>query len=200
VLSRCEQSFENIEVALPIVNDKELSKHQQYLWENTYAVSNEYCPQALSKREPGVLNYSRWLITANRLLRLYVCTEDPSEGLKALAHYVVNAYAPMWFEIKSKPSCKDGARHLWQTIHLLQYLPKELKNAVVPVFQQNAYFSHSKNILLLMITDERKHIRELGLHRILKTRRELIARKSVRIFSVPVINCDTTDYVELIDW
>jgi len=197
VLSKCEQlpvtTFENIEVAFAncefanyanceIVNCElclivnELSTDQQYVWEITNVVSNGYCPQALPKREPGALNHSRWLTTANRLLRFYVSTEDPSEGLKALAHYVVKVYAPMWFEIKSKPYFSGSS------------------------ISANAYFSHPKKFLLGMITDERKHIRGSGLRRILKTMRELITRKSVRIFSVPVINCDATDYVELIDW
>jgi len=61
VVSRCEQlpvtTFENIEVALPIVNVNELSTNQQYLWEITNAVSNGYCPQALPRREPGAVSW-----------------------------------------------------------------------------------------------------------------------------------------------
>ena len=145
---------------LPEVNIRELSTDQQYLWEITNAVSNGHCPLALSKREPGKLNHSRWLTTANRLLRLYVASADPSDSLKTLARYVVTVYAQMWFSIKTKPSCKDGSRHLWQTIRLSRYLPSDVINVVNTVIQRNAYFGHPENLLLAMITDDRNHIRE----------------------------------------
>lgn len=97
VLSKCEQLpisvFEKIKVNLPEVNNRELTINQQYLWEITNAVSNGHCPLALSKREPGKLNHSRWLTTANHLLRLYVANADPSDSLKTLARYVVTVYA-----------------------------------------------------------------------------------------------------------
>ena len=203
-LSRCEQlpisEFEKIEVNLPEVNINELSTDQKYLWEITTAVSSGYCPLDLSKREPGTMNHSRWLTTANRLLRLYVATADPSDSLKTLARYVVTVYARMWFSIKSKPSCKDGSRHLWQTIHLSRYLPDDLRKVVNAVLHRNGYFAHPENLLLAMITDERKHIRELGLRRILKARTELTARIPVRVFTVPEINYNAEDYTELINW
>lgn len=126
-LSNCEElpisEFEKIPVNLPDVNISELSTDQKYLLEITNAVSSGHCPLALSKRAPGAMNHSRWLTTANRLLRLYVATADPSDSLKTLARYVVTVYAQMWFSIKSKPSCKDGSRHLWQTIHCQDIYP-----------------------------------------------------------------------------
>jgi hypothetical protein len=204
-LSKCEQlpvsvKFDKIEVNLPEVNLSELSTDQKYLWEITNAVSIGHCPLSLSKKEPGIMNHSRWLTTANRLLRLYIASDDPSDSLKTLAGYVVKVYAQMWFTIKSKPSCKDGSRHLWQTIHLSRYLPNELRKVVDVVLQRNGFFCHPENLLLAMITDEQKHIRELGLRRILKARSQCIAGSSVRIFTIPEINYDAEDYTQLINW
>ena len=48
-----------------------------------------------------------------------------------------------------------------------RYLPPESKAIVDPVIQRNGYFGHSKNILVGMLTDDRKEIRELGYRRIL---------------------------------
>ena len=79
---------------------------------------------------------------------------------------------PVWFSIKMHPSCKDGARHLFKIIQQSRYLSKELRDIVDPVLQRNGYFSHPENLMLAMITDERQHIRELGLRRILKARPE----------------------------
>jgi hypothetical protein len=89
-----------------------------------------------------------------------------------LVEYVAKVYAPMWFNIKSKPSCKDGARHVYETVHLVQSLPSQVKQIVQPVIQRNAYFAHPENLLLSMISDEKMNIRELGLRRLLKARKK----------------------------
>jgi len=55
---------------------------------------------------------------------------------------------------------------------LSRYLTDELKEIIDPVIQRNGYFGHPENILLSMITDERKQIRDLRMRRILKARSE----------------------------
>jgi hypothetical protein len=201
-LSTCQHmpvvAFKKIGADLSIADLDSLSTDQKYLWEITNAVSCGECSPALAQRHPGTLNHSRWLTMANRVLRLYVATSEPSEQLKTLSTYIVRVYVPMWFCIKTKASCKDGARHLWRTIHLSRFLPAELKQVIDPVLQRNGFFGHPENILLGMITDERKHIRELGLRRILKARSQRVA--GIRKFTVPKLNYDSSDYFELIDW
>ena len=178
--------YEKIEATLPEVNLPELSTDQQYLWEITNAVSTGICSMDLSKRDPETLNHSRWLTTANRILRLYVANDQPSSSLKVLAEYIAKVYAPMWFNIKTKPFCKDEAKHLWRTILLSRYLEKPLLDVIDTVIQRNAYFDHAENILHGMLTDERKHIRELGLRRIVKARRHKAS--DVRQFTIPKLN------------
>jgi len=201
-LSTCQEMsvvhFNKIDVDLPTVDLRSLSTDQKYLWEITSAVSRGECTSALAQRHPGALNHSRWLTTANRVLRLYVSSFEPSEQLKTLSTYIVRVYVPIWFCIKSKPSCKDGARHLWRTIHLSRYLSAELKRVIDPVLKRNGFFAHPENLLLAMITDERKHVRELGLRKILKARSQRIA--GIRQFTVPELNYDSSDYINLIDW
>jgi hypothetical protein len=114
-----------------------------------------------------------------------------------LVTYVVKVYAPLWFAIKYNPSCKDGSKHLWNTIRASRYLPDELKGIIDPVLQRNGYFGHPENILLAMITDARKYIRELGMRRILKARS---TSYGIRRFTIPVLNFNAKDYVDLIDW
>ena len=67
--------------------------------------------------------HSRWLTTANRLLRLYISSSQPSQSLVTLVEYIVKVYAPLWLEIKLKPQCYYGATHLWKVIHLSRFLP-----------------------------------------------------------------------------
>lgn len=49
-----------------------------------------------------------------------------------------------------------------------------------------------------MIADERQHIRQLGLRRILKARSQVI--NGVRKFCIPELNFSATDYTDLINW
>ena len=103
----------------------------------------------------------------------------------------------MWFVIKSKPSCKDGARHLFQTIYKSRYLSKELRAVIDPVIQRNRYLAHPGSVLLSMLTDDRKHIRELAVRRIIRSRSE---QYELRTFCIPKINFTVKDYIDLIHW
>lgn len=58
----------------------------------------------LAKKSPGKMSHARWLTRANRIQRLYVSVESPSENLVILATYVAKVYAPTWFNIKMHPS------------------------------------------------------------------------------------------------
>ncbi|KAJ8728603.1 hypothetical protein PYW07_006299 [Mythimna separata] len=146
-------------------------------------------PQKKSKQEPNISVSSE---SEN------VSMESPSQNLVDLATYVVKAYAPTWFAIKTHPTCKDGARHLYHLVSATRYLPAKLKAIVDPVIQRNGYFAHPENLLLAMLTDSQQHIRELGARRILKARTNKENR--LRLFQLPVLNLNASSYVDLIDW
>ena len=73
-----------------------------------------------------------------------------------------------------------------------------MKQVTDPVLKRNSFFAHPENLLLAMITDDRIHVRKLGLSRILKARSQRVA--GVRKFAVPALNYDSSDYIEMIDW
>src|SRR6218665_2328665 len=104
------------------------------------------CGVNLAMRNPGCLNHSRWLTTANRILLLHVYVSDkkPSENLKTLVTYIIRGYAPMWFAIKAQSSCKDGARHIHQMLVKSRYLSPKHKKIVDPVIHRNAYCAHRR--------------------------------------------------------
>lgn len=191
--------FEKIEGELPPQISTDLSTDQKYLKEITTAVINGSCPPDLLHRSPGKLSHARWLTRANRILRLYISTENPQQNLVTLATFVVKTYAPVWFAIKTHSSCKDGSKHLWKLINSTRYLSDELLAIVDPVLIRNSYFAHPENLLLSMITDSRKHIRKLTARRILKARQ--VNKNSVsRMFEVPKVNLNACSYIDLIDW
>jgi hypothetical protein len=67
-------------------------------------------------------------------------TTRPTKNLKILVKFILNVYAPMWFDIKNEPSCTNGARLLLKMTHLTNYLPTKLKVVVQEVIQRNAFF------------------------------------------------------------
>lgn len=112
--------------------------------------------------------------------------------------FIVQVYVPVWFSIKTKPSCNDGPKHWLRMIQLSRSLPEQVKVVIDPAIQQNEYFAHPENLLLAMITDERQHIKQLALRRVLKARGLEI--NEIRKFCVPDINFDAKDYIDLINW
>lgn len=203
-LNNCEKNaiveFNRIQTdVLPKIAYYELSSDQKYLYDICCAVTNGHIEKELANRNPGKLCHSRWLTLANRLLRLYVSTKNPSQKLILLANFVIKVYAPTWFEIKLKPAVKDGPVHFFNIIRKCQYLPDNLKCMVQKVLQRNGFFAHSENILLAMIEDESSEIRKLGLKRIADCRKAVPA-SDVRTFTIPKINFSAKCYYNLINW
>ena len=165
-LQKCETkavvSFTPIEVPAISIDKADLSTDQKYLLEMYDAVSRGLLSDDLAKRSPGSLNHARWLTTANRILRLYVSINEPSQNLITLVEFVMMAYIPMWFEIKGNPYVQMGALHLYKTAKLMKEQSIEVQEVVFPVLKRNAYFAHPESILLSMISDSRRNIRELA--------------------------------------
>ena len=195
-------NFTAVNVELPEVDSQSLSSDQQYLLDICNAVARGHCLPSLALMNPGKLCHERWLTTANRILQLYVASSEPSDNLRLIVEFIMKVYCIMWFTIRSKPSFSEGARHLWQTIRSSRYLNDALKAIVDPVISRNAYYAHPENLLLAMISDDRPHIRTLGLHRIMKARSMTPSENetTIRKFLVPELNFNANDYSEIIDW
>ena len=169
VLSSCEEltvvQFELVEfVNCPSVDRAYLSTEQIYLYNICKTISSRHCPDDLALEKLGSVVHSRWLTSANRLLRLYIATENPNDDLITLATYI-EVYAPVLFNIKTNAACSEGARHVWRMIQLSKYLQAELRTVVDAVIQRNAYFYHPEHLLLALLRDERSHIGELACRR-----------------------------------
>jgi hypothetical protein len=192
--------FSRVESNIPSnLRDLELSKDQQYLFLMCHAVESGKVSRNLANLTPGPVVHSRWLTTACRILRFYGSCTKPTAKLKLLVCFIQKVYAPAWFIIKNDPVCTSGAKHLWLLIQLSRYLRKKEREVVDRVIQQNAYFGHPENILIAMLVDEEKRIRQLAFSRIMAARSN-INDESVRKFVVPVINFQARTYVELVDW
>ena len=70
-------------------NKNDLSIDQKYLIDMCIAVSSGSCSLDLSLRNPENFAHSGSLTLANRVLRLYVATGNPTENLKTLTEYIM---------------------------------------------------------------------------------------------------------------
>ena len=183
------------------MDEEVLSTDQFYLFKICQAVESGEYSANLKNCSPGKMGHARWLTTANRILRLYVGSPQPSENLIAMVTIIMRVYAPMWFIIKKESSIIHGSKHLCSTIVKTRYLPLSLRTIVDKVIQRNAFFGHQENILLAMVTDVQPHIRELGIRRILKAREERRAHETeVRVLKVPQLNFEAKSVLKLINW
>lgn len=200
-LGKCEDlpvvKFNPIDCDIPSIVKVDVSSDQQYLYDMA-CVRTGNCSQDQSLKKPGPLSHAKWITTASRILRLYVATDNPSPELKAFVTFVLKVYVPSWFRIKRNPSCTERSRHVWAVI---QDLPDAQRKVVDEVICNNAYFCHHENLLIAMLADDRKHVRELAYRRIWKSRDASQMRSSgIRVFKVPKVNLDAADYIDLIDW
>lgn len=183
----------------PEYNFTGLNVDQKYLWEICQAVRNGNCPQRLAERKPGKMNLSRWNNTASRILRLYIATKKPTKTLRQLAEYVVKVYAPTWFYIKYQSNILYGSKHLFRLMHSSKYMEVKSRTIIQACIQTNAFFSHPENILLAMLSDDRRKVRELSVERIIKARSNY-DNETIRIFEVPTLNFEANDYCDMIFW
>ena len=157
----------------------------------------------LALKSPGKISHSRWLTTANRVLRLYASTSEPSESLILIVDFIVKVYIPSWFTIKKNSSAEFGAPNVFKTIEALRLMSPATKKIVCPVIQRNAFFAHPENLLLAMLCDQRAHVRELAWRRIRAARLRTSSSEElgvIRRFLIPDLNFDASDYFHLIDW
>jgi hypothetical protein len=165
------------------------------------AIQQGFVSSNLAQKNPGTLNHARWLTLANRLLRLYVSTLQPSRSLKRLVSFIVNYYAPCWFQIKSHSLCTDGSKNLFYQIQLSRNLPQEDIHIVQPVIARNAFFCHPENMLISMLADSDKDIRINAVNKILQCREKALSEiNTVRSFILPEVNFDALNYISMIDW
>ena len=150
---------------------KDLSVHQRLLFDYCKGIGSGNIENRWGTHKIGPLNHARWLTLAIRLLCLYTRDSSPIESLTKLLHYIVNVYAPAWFEIKASSKFHDAPRILFNSITRLNLLPfNDVKRIVQKNIQGNDYCLLHENFLYAMVKDEDHKTRSLGLEAILSCR------------------------------
>ncbi len=126
-------------------------------------------PISLADLSPGTIHHARWLTRANRILRLYVSTLNPSFEFFRIVSYIMNVYIPSWFYFKHHPYCFQGASNLFHSVSLMRTsLNNNELEVVKKVVQHNAHMAHPENILLCAIMDEDEGYRNIAHEKIIE--------------------------------
>lgn len=176
-----------------------LSTDQKYLFDICTGISNGKVSKELGIRSPGTLSMARWVVTANRILRLYISYRNPSVNLKTMARFVIEVYAPVMFEIKYKSSVVYGSLHLAKMIKLSRTLPRNFLDIVQGSIQRNGYYAHPEHVIMAMANDDDENIRRMAWLKVLAARSEENCNKPLRKFMVPKINFECDNYTSMID-
>ena len=78
-------NFKPVSFDLLDMTQIDLSTDQQYLYD--IHLSAGKLSEGLANKNPGKMAHSRWLTTANSILRLYASTVEPFQTLKIIVEY-----------------------------------------------------------------------------------------------------------------
>ncbi|KAI4796469.1 hypothetical protein KUCAC02_026971 [Chaenocephalus aceratus] len=174
-------NFTRIFVGPPLIKlpDKviqDLSTDQHYGYKMVCAVRDGVFPARLALLEIGPVNHSRWLTTANRLLRLWVSKHrlkgKKLKNLQLIVEFIIGVYYPCWFNVKVKHSWIEGPRHILFQLDCLKSQRKEVLELVMPTVRRSAWYAHSEAILQTLLCSEDQKERIEGVGRILAIRGE----------------------------
>lgn len=98
---------------LPAAIYKKLSNDQKYLFRIVNVLITGEFSHDLRQLKVGKLCHSMWLTTASRICVLYASSEHPSDTLKTLTSYIVDVYAPTWFQIKKNELAVNGPENFF---------------------------------------------------------------------------------------
>ena len=149
---------------------KDLSSDQKLLYRYVMAIWDGMVPPSLISLRCGPINHSRWLTLATRLLILYTRTPNPCDGLQTVVQFIVQVYAPLWFQIKKNNNFIYGPSAIFTAISLINQQPESVREVVRSVVQRNAWFAEVGIMLCSMLGSEERRVREKTVEVILKRR------------------------------
>lgn len=111
--------------------------NQQYILDVYRNVKARELTPDPTRKDPSPLNYSRWLICENRVLRLYISEINTSHELKILSSYIMKMFALVLFDIYRSHFVTYGHAHILKVIQMTQQPSNNLRqviNFVIPDF------------------------------------------------------------------
>ena len=196
-------------IKLPDEVLQDLSTDQHYGYKLVCAVREGVFPARMALLEIGPVNHSRWLTTANRLLRLWVSKHGLKrknlKNLQLIVEFIIGVYYPCWFNAKVKHCWIEGPRHILFQLDCLKSQRIEVLECVMPTIRRSAWYAHSEMIIQTLLCSQDQKERINGVERILAIRGEgdpetQLGDSSVRVRKTPELNIEATSMSDLISW
>ena len=181
------------------------NQDQKYFCELAVAIQEgpEYLISKLGEDPelPGEMHSARWLKTASRIMRLFVQTKNPTEGLKRLVFVTLNWYGPTFFLVKKQWQIKYAALNFHQSIVWAKqcFTVKKESDKAVKIIQRNAFMAHSESVLLAGICHSDWKIRSHCADIIIKARARAAKKSEIRPYHPPKLNFNAESFLEMID-
>ena len=88
--------------------------------------------------------------------------DEPFSILKVLVYFCLPVCFPTWFDIKLEYQITNGFKHLFSLITRIDSLSnEEIRKVALDAEQRIGYFAHSENLLIAMLRDSDKQIRNM---------------------------------------
>ena len=121
--------------------------------------------------------------------------------MEVLAHFFVNFYFKLYYDIKVKHYLVDAPLHALTSLKLLRAEPEEVRHIITPYIQSGAWHAHPENLLLSLLASNVEAEREFAVDKILSLRGDkMFGDDSVRPRLTPKLNFGANHVTELIDW
>ena len=204
------QEFPKIDVGedLPDLSEDvvtDLSSDQYMLFLAWESVRSGKLRKELLSLTPGPISHSRWLTLALRLLLLYMTkhrlTGKHKKNLLVIISFLMTNYIPMWFRIKRVGRLECSSQILHKQMELIKLLKDPVATIVKENVKRNAYAAQSETLLTCMLCDTDPTARAIAVDRIVGIREGSEAGDtSVRVFKIPELIFDSSQYYNMIDW
>ena len=157
-------------ISAAVLND--LSSDQRLLFEYCKGIGSGRVDDQWASWKIGPLNHARWLTLAIRILCVYSRETKPTPTLKQLVYFIVQVYAPTWFEIKKSSKFHESPKILFDCIQRIKQLPfEDIKHTALENIQRNAFCLLPDNFVYAMIKDDEPTMRNIALKLILASRK-----------------------------
>ena len=151
---------------VPLFNDlfaefvEDLSVDQKYLYKVMISLIQGKMKNDLVNTKIGPRCHSGWLTTVSRICRLYAAALQSSSRLRTIIiRYIFQISTPMWFMVKRNDKATDDTKNLFFLVKSSEEIQcPEAKNIMQRIIQRNAFFAHTENIFLVMLSDSDKAI------------------------------------------
>ena len=191
------------ELSKAVVDD--LSTDQHILWLLFQSLRSGTIRAELYSLTPGPICMSRWLTLCCRIVLLKMKKHGlkgkNKKNLDNIVHFLMVMYIPMWFTLKQKPGIKYGPQHLFKQIQLTKLLKEPVLSIVKHNMSINSYWAQSEILLLSMLADPTKSVRQRAVKQVLQLRGDHDkGDNSPRKFLKPQLKFEAVTYPDMIDW